>query len=143
MTDDDNEPLMRGNNDGAFSKQELREGAPLDYISGKIYSAIKFTHRLFRSIGDDVPEDLPQPATVVGTSYNTKHDSLLFDCSNAFQYQVISYLALYNMLGLANTIDDSGETLFDRLLRYDDKQLQNWLNDIARRGMLSEISERT
>ena len=141
MSNESSEPPFRDNNDNAYSKQELREGAPLDYIAGKIHKSIEITHQLYRNIEKLVPDKLPQPEKVQGTDFSTKNEILLSECHHIFHDQVVAYVALYNMLGVANTTSDGGETLFDRLLRYENSELKNWLNDIARRGMLSEISE--
>ena len=141
MTDADNEFPFRSNNDGGFTKQELRDGIPLDYIAGKLEGALKTAHRLYREIDDVVPENLPQPDTVKGTSYNAKHSSLLFDAGYVFENALIAYLGLFNFMAVANTKFKDERSQIERLLKMDTQEFGVWVDQITRRGSLTEVSE--
>ena len=141
MSDGDTDFPFRSNTDGAFTKQELRDGIPLDYIAGKLESALKQAHRLCKAIEDVVPDDLPQPKTVEGSSYSTKNDGLLSPAEHIFAQTLIAYLGLYNFLAVANTKFEGETSQITRLLNFDSQEFDDWLKDVTRRGSLTEISE--
>ena len=141
LSDGDTDFPFRSNTDGAFTKQELRDGIPLDYIAGKLKSTLEGAHRLCKEIEAVVPDDLPQPEHVAGTSYSTKNDGLLSPAQHVFASALIAYLGLYNFLAVANTQFEGETSQTMRLLNFDSQEFETWLDDVTRRGSLTEISD--
>ena len=119
-------------NRSAYTKAETRVGPPLDYVADKLRSSLQSMQRLIREIITHVPDDRPVPEHLEGTEYSIKNDHLLTDSRNAFGYAIIAYLALNNLLGVA---DNDG--LHDRLLAMDREQFRLWLNGIDREGTVT------
>jgi len=116
-------------NGPAFQKREERTGPPLSYVAEKLRGSIEGLHELYQNLNRCVPDNLPQPPALKGSSFSTKHDSLVSPAWTSFRYGVVAYLALENMLGLANDND-----LFDRLLAMSRDDFRLWLDRIASEG---------
>jgi len=82
----------------------------------------------------DIPDDLPCPKRFQTDypNYNPKHDSILGTCHTAFRNAVISYLALNNLLALAND-----QEIFKQLLEMPSDELKRWLDRIESEGSVT------
>jgi hypothetical protein len=124
---------MPGDPNGpAYRKTETRTGPPLDYVAEKLRLSLQALHSTIRAVRERVPEDLPQPAAAMGSSYSVKQDALLSPAWDAFRCGLTAFLALQNFLALAN---DQG--IFDRLLGLSREEFGNWLANIEREGLVS------
>ncbi len=120
-------------NGSAIQRTELRTGPPLDYIAEKVQNAIKHIHRAYTEGRSAIPDDLSYPLASNGLAspISIKEDLILGPIEDAFRKSVVAYLALLNLLALAND-----HALFGRLLRSSPEQLRQWLNRITRQGSL-------
>ncbi|MHB1342702.1 MAG: hypothetical protein ACYC5F_11140 [Thermoleophilia bacterium] len=130
--DSDLEAIVGDSNGGAFRKDEIRSGPPLDYVAEKARSGIEQLHRLLASIDALAPSDLPQPAGVAGTTFLSRADSLRGPAHAAFHYAIVSYLALNNMLHLAND-----RRHLESLSSMSWGELDKWLDVIDREGSVT------
>lgn len=130
---DESDEMPSDPNGSAYQKAEKRTGPPLDYVAEKLESSLVMIHNTIRSIREMVPEDLPQSSAAIGSSYSVKQDGLVSPAWSAFRYGLTAFLALQNMLALAND-----PKIFERLLGYTTEQFRDWLNNIDRRGLISE-----
>ena len=112
MAEDDDGP--REPNDDAYLKKEVRVGPPLDYVAEKFRHSLEATHHLLT--------DLRQ----------TNSESLRFSARYAFRSQLTGYLALTNLLALAND-----NTLSERLEGYTAEQFKEWLDRIDQQGSVT------
>jgi len=134
MKEHDESDEMPGDPNGsAYLKMEKRTGPPLNYVAEKLESSLVMLHNTVRSIREMVPDNLPQPQAAIGSSYSVKQDGLVSPAWSAFRYGLIAFLALQNMLSLAND-----PKVFDRLLGYTTEQFRDWLDNIDCRGLISE-----
>jgi hypothetical protein len=111
------EEMFRGPNDGAYEKRETRTGPPLDYVAEKFRGSMECTHYLIHLIkrtGSVTAED---------------KDTILSQARGALRYQLTGYLALKNMLALAND-----QELFRRLEGYSYDDFHDWLDRIDQQG---------
>ncbi len=117
-----------------YTHTESRNGPPLTYVAEKLRGSIESLHSLHTLSLMDLPDDLPCPERhrVEWPTYNPKDESVLSSCHNAFRYAVISYLALNNLLGLANDND-----IFQRLLEMRREDFSRWLDNIEREGSVT------
>ena len=113
--DDDADDLMRGPNDSAYEKEEVRVGPPLEYVAEKLRHGVEATHVVL--------------AALRGRQGN---ESLIFNASYAFRSQVTAYLALNNFLALVND-----EGFFERLEGYSKEQFEDWLRRIDQQGSVT------
>lgn len=127
---DDSEPL-REPNDAAFIETETRTGPPLGYVAEKLRACLEHIHATYNFSKEDLPEDLPTPPKAP-PDYSTKHDSVLSPCFAAFNSALVSYLALNNILALANDRD-----IERRLLDMSREDFKRWLDDIDREGSVT------
>ncbi len=118
-------------NGQAYQKTEIRTGPPLDYVAEKLRSSIEMLHEAIRSIQEVVPDDLPLPSGYTEYSPSVKQDWLVSPARLAFRHGITAFLALQNMLALAND-----QEVFDRLLGYSREQFHDWLNNIDREGLV-------
>ncbi len=109
--------MFRGPNDGAYEKEEIRTGPPLDYVAEKIRSSMELTHFLISTLGRTTLADA------------SGRDTMLSQARGSLRYQLTGYLALKNMLALAN---DQG--LFGRLERFSYDDFHDWLDRIDQQG---------
>jgi hypothetical protein len=115
---EENEPeeLFRSPNGGAYEKQELRTGPPLDYVAEKYRSSLEMTHYLLGTVNNsDIKNDLK--------------DTLLSQIRGALRYQLTGYLALKNMLAVV-----SNEGIFQRIEHYSREDFSDWLNGVDQQG---------
>ena len=115
MTDDNPDDLFRGPNDGAYEKGQNRVGPPLEYVAEKIRRALESSHQLLTDLGK------------VGGG-----DSLLSSARYAFHYQLTGYLALNNLLALANDHE-----IAQRLEGYSRQEFTEWLDRIDQQGSVT------
>jgi hypothetical protein len=121
-------------NGPGYTQTETRTGPPLIYVAEKLRASIEALHSLHTLALMDLPDDLPCPERhrMKWPSYNPKDDSVLGSCYSAFRCAVISYLALKNLLGMAN---DNG--IFERLLEMHSEDFSRWLDGIDREGSVT------
>ncbi len=101
-------------NGPAYQKTERRTGPPLDYVAEKMRSCIEQLHASIQTLREHE---------------QSKKDGLSESVRSAFRYAVISYLALMNMLGVANN-----QSIFDRLLAMSPEDLREWIDRIHIEG---------
>ena len=121
-------------NDGAYTKIETREGPPLDYVGEKLHTCLLILHTLHAAAQEDLPDDLPKPKRMqtLPDEYNPKVSSVLLPCHHAFRSALVSYLALNNLLAIANDNELTGKLL---ALPHDD--FENWLDRIRHEGSVT------
>jgi len=110
--DFDLDDLLGDPNGPAYTKLERRTGVPLDYVAEKLRRSLELTHLVFGSA--DAPADRRSPGWA------------------AVRYGVVAFLALHNMLAMAND-----ESLFDRLLALPAEDFGNWLDTVEGAGSVS------
>jgi len=115
--DADADEMFRGPNDGAYEKEEIRTGPPLDYVAEKIRSAMELTHFLISTLSRTDLADA------------NDRDTMLSQARGSLRYQMTGYLALKNMLALA-----SDQGLFGRLERFSYDDFHDWLDRIDQQG---------
>jgi hypothetical protein len=111
----EDEDFFRGPNDNAYEKKQVRVGPPLDYVAEKFRHSLEATHQLLT--------DLHQ---------GSGSEPLFFSARYAFHSQLTGYLALNNLLALANEND-----LAQRLEGYTPEQFKEWLGRIDQAGSLT------
>jgi hypothetical protein len=128
MTDSD----MPGDPNGpAFTTREFREGVPLDYVGEKMERAMKGLHEAWK-LTDSIPESaILWPGAPFETTVRSR---MKYEIRHAFRQQLVSLLALSNLLALTAR----EEELLDRLLGYNRDQLRQWLDHIYHGGQASE-----
>lgn len=118
MFSEDDFDLDIGDSNGpAYRKTEERSGPPLSYVAEKARHSIEELHGLFQAIAK-------APAVA--------REGLGRQAWAAFRYAVVAYLALQNMLSLAN---DNG--VFDRLLAMRPTEFRKWLDGIDSEGSVT------
>jgi hypothetical protein len=132
FSDDDLADIVGDSNGPAYRKAEQRTGPPLDYVAEKAEVALLASHEALRSIRLYVPDDLPQPELARGTSFSTKKDGLVSPAWAAFRYGLVSFLALQNMLSLANDAE-----LPDRLADMSYEEFRGWLHGVSSEGSVT------
>lgn len=98
-------------NDGAYTKTETRHGPPLEYVAEKLHSCLLSLHCLHREEQAGIREA---------------------PMNSSFRYALVSYLALNNLLAIANDRD-----LSDRLLSMGREDFENWLGKIRDEGSVT------
>lgn len=104
----DIEDVFTGPNGPGYENQEQRQGPPLSYVAEKLRHCLGAAHLAARGRGDT-----DQACT-------------------AFRYGLTSYLALLNLLGLANDLE-----LADRLLAMDMDAFSAWLDRVTEEGSVT------
>ena len=98
-------------NGPTYKSKEIRNGPPLGYIAEKMKNGLIEQHRLLRELRMQLPDDMSANAEHYDledmsiTSMSVKNDLLMGPAYNAFYFQTLAYLALMQMLDLANTND--------------------------------------
>ncbi len=120
MEPEDIEKWFKEPNDDAYVKTEERTGPPLAYVAEKLRTSLEANHFLVRvlahvSIGKDPEESQIHLHALI-----------------AFRSQIIGYLALKNMLALANDND-----LSRRLSSYSREEFRDWLDRIDQGGSVT------
>jgi hypothetical protein len=113
VADDDIE--FRGPNDNAYEKGQMRVGPPLEYVAEKFRRSLEATHHLLT--------DLHKAG---GT------EMLFISARYSFTCQLTGYLALNNLLALAND-----NALPQRLEAYTPEQFKEWLDRIDQQGSVT------
>lgn len=132
MNPDDPDDFFRPPNDAAYEADELRSGPPLEYVAEKFRHNLEAVHNLIHDIRQRLPDDLSMGESSSGPSVSVKGDFLLPTACYAFHSAIVGYLALNNMLALAN---DNG--LDDRLLAYSRDEFKEWLDRIDQSGSVT------
>jgi hypothetical protein len=133
-SDDDFEwgDFLGDSNGPAYQKTEVRSGPPLEYVAEKMRHSLEQLHGLLVWIEKYVPDDLPQPESARGSGFSTKRDGLASPALGAFNYGLVAYLALQNMLSLANDYD-----LIGRLVAMSTRDFSRWLDVIEAEGSVT------
>lgn len=108
--------LFSDPNGPAYQKTASRTGPPLEYVAEKLRSSLECLHRLHHQARQ----------TPVG------NEDTVHGVQSAFYYAAVAYLALNNMLALANPPDFS-----DRLLEMNHTEFTDWLDGIDREGSVT------
>jgi len=121
-------------NSGAYTKTETREGHLLGIANDQGMSSLEVLHTLYRAAAQDLPDDLPVPKRFQAAkmAYDVKTGSVLNPCHDAFRLGLTAYLALNNLLGIAN---DQG--IFGRLLAMSHEEFATWLRRITEEGSVT------
>jgi hypothetical protein len=126
----DLDDLVTDPNGPAYERTEERTGPPLDYVAEKLGHCLHALHGQHRAVAQ-LPADLPTPGKAAGKPQPLK-ESLLSPGRYAFHYGVVAFLALHNILALAN---DHG--LEDRLLGMSDEEFEAWMERIREEGSVT------
>jgi len=118
-----------GANGGAYERKELRTGPPLDYVAEKLSLSLEQLHNAWRAIEKGVPEDAPKLSGAFGAGYSVKRDAILSPVYAAFRYELTGFLALTNMLALANE-----PSLIEQLLAMDSSAFRQWVERVEHEG---------
>lgn len=103
--------LFRDPNGPAYQQRQTRVGPPLEYVAEKLGTALTDLHRA---------------AQVRGAAIEVSGEG--HDLRSAFLHVLVAYLALGNMLALA---EDAGE-LTERLLESTRGEFDAWLRHVER-----------
>ena len=110
--------LTGDSNNGAFRKNEIRNGPPLSYVAEKVRISIETIHGIYYKAKNRLPDS------------NEKAE-MISDSCYAFRNSIVSYLALYNLLALVEDND-----VYENLLNSSKEDLDNWLDVVEREGSL-------
>ena len=132
MSTDDPDDFFRPPNDNAYECDELRTGPPLDYVAENFRHNLEALHRLIYDIQNRVPEDLSVGLPPAETTASVRDEFLLPSAHYAFRSAIVGYLALKNMLALANDND-----LSNRLSLYSREEFKDWLDRIDQGGSVT------
>lgn len=120
MTNDfDLGDIVGDSNSGAYRKTEERQGPPLQYVSGKIEGSLA-----------DLQTAIVTIEKVVSDS-NSK-DLLLLSAKSAFQQELVAFLAIQNLLSIANN-----PSLLQRLLALSREDFEEWLEQTRNEGSVT------
>ena len=122
MSPDDSDDFFRPPNDNAYETEQIRTGPPLDYVAEKFRHNLEALHSLIHEIRRRVPKDLCAEERSWGPPVSVKEEYLFPTAHYAFRSAIVGYLALNNMLALANETD-----LDDRLLACSPDEFKEWL----------------
>ena len=110
MSERNPDDWFRDPNDDAYEKLQERTGLPLEYVAEKLRNSVAAIHQVLAAAEDT---DANDPAKAESLRLLRLNSSL------AFRYGVTSYLALMNMLALANDKD-----VFERLANYSKEEFK-------------------
>lgn len=127
MTDSNDDPPFVSPNAGAYEREELRVGPPLDYVAEKLRASLESQHDVICALRDRLPDDV-SAVTPLRPGVNLKADFLKFPAHAAFWNALVAYLALNNLAALATQ-----ETM-ERLLTFSRDELHDWFRRIDRAG---------
>jgi len=120
MADDfDLTDIVGDSNAGAYQKTESRTGPPLDYVSEKMGRALDQLHYVVGALR----KGLPDPET---------SERLALSVQGAFRLELVAFLALHNLLGLANKAE-----LFEELLGLSQENFEEWLAQMRGEGSVT------
>lgn len=112
---------------------ETRTGHPLDYVGGKLAMSLSKCHDLYRVIREE--EVLESRSPHIKPEYREMvpfKSELESGCQQTFWDVLIAFLALHNMLRIADEADIS-----KRLLNMDSRDFQKWLDNIYHEGSVT------
>ncbi len=109
---DRNEDVFRDPNDGAYVREQVRTGPPLDYVCEKTRHTLESLHAALRELPGD----------------SVSRGEVLYAFINA----LTAHLALNNLLALVNEPDAR-----ERLLRMSRERFQDWLDRVGRGGSVT------
>ena len=115
-------------NGPAYQKREERVGPPLTYVGEKLGNSLRAVHELARGVHGASNSDLPVFSATdseIIAEYQRKVDA-------AFYYGLVAYLALVNMLALANE-----SQLVERLVALSSDEFDEWLRGIEEGGSVT------
>src|SRR5919106_7042775 len=113
---DDLGDLYSDPNGPAYQQAQARTGPPLEYVAEKLRRSLEGLHGLYHQTA----------AAASGEA------DVVRIVQSAFYYGAVSYLALYNMLALANPPEFSA-----RLLGMSRAEFGEWLDGIDREGSVT------
>lgn len=127
----DLEGLFSDPNGPAYQKTETRTGSPLDYVASKLRAYLEATHGLH---ADAINHAAACPPVVrpPRSPYPISATDLQGEVRAVLHYAVVDYLALNNLLALANSPD-----LVDQLLGMSRDEFREWLDRIEREGLVA------
>jgi len=108
--------LFSDPNGPAYQKTETRTGPPLEYVAEKLRSCLCDLHGLHGGRGRQSPQ----------------LDEVRDAAAPAFYHAAVAYLALHNMLALANP-----PSFIDRLLAMSREEFNDWLDGIQSEGSVT------
>ena len=111
--------LFSDPNGPAYQKTETRTGPPLEYVAEKLRSCLCDLHGL-HGHADALRPQSPQLDEVRGAA------------GPAFYHAAVAYLALHNMLALANP-----PSFIERLLAMSREEFDDWLDGIQLGGSVT------
>jgi hypothetical protein len=121
-------------NGSAYTREERRNGPPLDYVGEKLRKAVESAHATYKAVVGFVPRDLPpEPEFDPSAPSSAKFDILAHNAYYALSYSLTAFLALYNMLGVVR--DDYVEGIAAKSR----DELRIWLDLIEREGSVHGI----
>ena len=129
--DKEDDDFFADSNGAAYLRTEERTGPPLTYVAEKIRHSLESLHQLNLAI-EKVPDDVPAPGKWVEATPSLKDAYLRSPAQHAFHYGLVGYLALFNLLALAND-----HNLVERLLRMSRDEFTEWLERIAAEGSVT------
>jgi hypothetical protein len=132
ISDDDLADIIGDSNGPAYRKTEERTGPPLDYVGEKLEGALVACHEVLQSMREYLPDELPEPAGSTERALPTRKDALLSPALLAFRYALVSYLALYNLLNLANV-----PGLAEQLAAMEPTKFRQWLDNVTTEGSVT------
>ena len=130
--DFDWEAILGDSNGPAYQKTEERHGPPLEYVAEKARHSLEHLHEVLRLTEEHARGGLSRPEAPNGTAVSPMHGSLLTSTRAAFHYGLVAYLALENMLNLAND-----HNLVDRLLHMSTTEFRSWLEAVGAEGSVT------
>ena len=119
--------LFSDPNGPAYQKTETRTGPPLEYVAEKLRSCLCDLHRL-HGHADSLRREGPSQSPPAMTSLDEVHGA----AGLAFYHAAVAYLALHNMLALANP-----PSFIERLLAMSREEFHDWLDGIQRGGSVT------
>lgn len=122
---DDLDDLIKDPNGGAYERAEHRVGPPLSYVAQKARGSLEQLHALHATIERLARSGAPASAASVR--------ELQGRLTGAMYYGVVSYLALNNMLALAQD-----PNVAERLLARSSEDFSDWLDGIDRGGSVTD-----
>lgn len=127
----DLEGVFSDPNGPAYQRTETRTGPPLDYVAGKLRACLEAVHSLHADAARHAVGCLPANRPP-GSPYAVSAQDLECGTHAALHYAVVAYLALNNMLALANSPD-----LVNQLLGMSRDEFKVWLDRIDREGLVT------
>lgn len=125
---DELDPSFRDPNGPAYQTAQARVGPPLEYVAEKLAAALGDLHRAHRAV-----RGAPGGAGHPESAAELAPPDVQADLRLAFVHALVAYLALGNMLALA---DDPG-ALAARLLASSRAEFTDWLWRVGREGSVT------